>query len=353
MKTLYHVLLPLFAVSDGFHNDGSTSLYYSPTRESIYLPQNRNKMGLFERNVRSSPRRHYPAPFFIKNSHLYKSKPRLRYRYRKDKDYSGEDIPPSARMMECLNTIDPEDLPPNGDFFSNSMDEPVNRIFSEENDTDIEGYPYQVVVVFKSGRAMCGGAIIADKFVLTAAHCFVSLESKDYRVKAGISNLDEEGQQRQGVKVFKHEKYSKLFDYDIGILMVDEPFEFNKKVAKIKLPDSECFKEGDMVTIIGYGQYGTPNVDLFALEVPSTTREKCMKRKYGPQNIEITDRMICVDTPKGLDICYGDSGSPVAKDGYIIGVVSHGTVCDHGDPVIFTNVTYFLNWIYNIISKNE
>ncbi|XP_018336881.1 uncharacterized protein LOC108745240 [Agrilus planipennis] len=238
---------------------------------------------------------------------------------------------------------------------TNISNEPDNRIIGGER-VNIQKYPYQVAI-FQNEEFICGGAIIKDKFVLTAAHCFESsLDAKEYRVKAGITNLDEDGQSRNVVKIFQHEKYT-LSDYDIAIILVDNPFVFDKNVAKIRLPNDDiCLKIHDVVTITGYGTTdgvsGTLNQDLFSISLKLTSLERCAKRKLlTVENIAITNKQICTDSPVKQGTCHGDSGGPMVINGYIVGIVSWGSPCAIGDPDVFTNVTYFLKWIYNIILK--
>ncbi|XP_025829980.1 chymotrypsin-2-like [Agrilus planipennis] len=290
---------------------------------------------------------------FTETEHLYKYKPHsheLHNHYANDKDYSGEMHLPPRRKIDNFVSDDVD------------ADEPTNRIVGGEKVNNIEEYPFHVVMIGENDEhyRVCGGAIIADKFIITCAHCFVSIDAVDHHVKAGISNLLQKAQIREGAKVFKHKKYpGGYFENDIGLLKVKEPFKFSAKVGKIGLPHAAaCFIVGDIVTILGFGQTTVhpteiPNENLHVLKAPLTSRERCMERKIEFVGVEMTERVLCTDTPPGYGVCFGDSGGPMVIDGYVIGLVAHGSMCALGEPDIYTSVTFYLKWIHNILTNYQ
>ena len=65
--------------------------------------------------------------------------------------------------------------------------------------------------------------------------------------------------------------------------------------------------------------------------------------EYAPR--EIYESMICAGSA-GKDSCQGDSGGPLTQAGLLVGVVSWGEGCaDEGYPGVYTEVSYFLDWI--------
>ncbi|XP_025829982.1 brachyurin-like isoform X2 [Agrilus planipennis] len=230
----------------------------------------------------------------------------------------------------------------------------IERMIINGQKADIKDYPYQVILYYNN-YDKCGGSIIAEQFILTAAHCLQSDEASKYMVKAGVSNIDEDGQERKAVELFIHEDFS--FDepeFDIAIVQVDEPFEFSNAVRIIKLPnDDQSAKAGDIVTVTGFGLTHSPEApgnetgDLYFIDVPIASPKECSKHIKS-------DKMICIvsNTPPRKGTCYGDSGGPMMKDDYLVGIVSLGFGCDTGEPEYFTSVTYFLQWIRDIIPNN-
>src|ERR1700694_3040698 len=76
-------------------------------------------------------------------------------------------------------------------------------------DTTIKEHPWQVALISSDGALMCGGSIIADKWVLTAAHCFVrSTQAKNMRARAGTTDYRQDAGSSEIEKIVVHEKYN-------------------------------------------------------------------------------------------------------------------------------------------------
>ncbi|CAH2009725.1 unnamed protein product [Acanthoscelides obtectus] len=91
------------------------------------------------------------------------------------------------------------------------------------NETTIQKHPWIVSIQFL-GKHFCGGSIISNDTIVTAAHCVTELLVKSYRVVAGITNLnDSASSTKYSVKSFLiHSQYDLEIprDYDIAILKV-------------------------------------------------------------------------------------------------------------------------------------
>ena len=103
-----------------------------------------------------------------------------------------------------------------------------------------EDFPYQVSIGYKNGHHFCGGALISDLHVLTAAHCIVydfnitSLRS--IRVLVGSNRLGEglpyDIKRMSYHKDFSIEENEKLFNNDIAIIQVSRLIFFNSKLLQ-------------------------------------------------------------------------------------------------------------------------
>nr|AYV99595.1 venom polypeptide [Dolopus genitalis] len=225
-------------------------------------------------------------------------------------------------------------------------------------------FPYQVglkLTKFIKGlpfSAWCGGSLISNKVVLTAAHCL--LNSNGGMIYLGAHNRSKPTENgRAMVKVWKsnyilHENYDDfLHTDDIALIVLPQKVQLTDKIKVINMPQSSKFDVTGRIAIVsGWGRTGdrknsTTNILRFA-DQRIMPDDYCMK-PYGI----ILPSQICVDTSNGKSACQGDSGGPLAIEdskgsNTVVGLTSYGKVygCEKGYPVIFTRVSFYLNWIH-------
>jgi len=218
-------------------------------------------------------------------------------------------------------------------------------------------FPWQVSLRRKSDNFhFCGGSVLNENTVISAAHCTVIWDSTDQVViVAGEHNqaVDEGTEQTVNVaKLTVHEHYQdgKAFENDIALWSLAEPLVMNEYVAGVTLPLKEQASEGEC-TVTGWGTLSaggsTPDV-LMKVNVPVVSDGTC-KLEYP---FSIAESMLCAGE-QGKDSCQGDSGGPLIcynSDGskYLGGVVSWGRGCAGlWSPGVYTEVSYFVDWIRN------
>lgn len=217
--------------------------------------------------------------------------------------------------------------------------------------------PWMVSLQTKRGKHICGGCIISPTYVLTAAHCEVSLSGT--RVLVGITRLDQANHNKYVVKnMYRPPEYSDgRFPpmMDIMLLELTAPLNIDPN-SIVCLPEkteqpsltSECF-------VTGWGMTNATENELSPVlkqaSVSLISNEECVL--YW--NVDVNPINICTRKPGSS--CMGDSGGPLickSNDFYkIVGVVSWGSgKCDTGIPAVYTRVRPFLSWINEVMNSS-
>ncbi|XP_058268447.1 trypsin-1-like [Hemibagrus wyckioides] len=227
-------------------------------------------------------------------------------------------------------------------------------------------WPWQVSFQI-GGKHFCGGSLINENWVLSAAHCFQSVAASNVKVLLGLENIqgtNPNKQQRSASKIINHEGFneSNTLYNDIALVQLSSSVTFNNYVVPVCLTaTNSTFSSGTNVWITGFGRAGY-NVDLPSpqtlqeVQVQIVSNSDCAK-VYGA-NV-ILDYMICAGVPDGgKDSCQGDSGGPlVLKQNTTwvqAGIVSFGSGCGNpNSPSVYTRVSYFQDWINNNVNSNK
>ncbi|KAF5287280.1 hypothetical protein FQR65_LT02153 [Abscondita terminalis] len=218
-------------------------------------------------------------------------------------------------------------------------------------------YPYQVSIQSYKEH-FCGGSIISERVVLTAAHCMDKMSTSFLTISAGINDLKSVGAQQCAVKaIFMHQAYhSTRMVNDIAILLTYNPIKFNDKVNKIDIYKAHL-EGGKVCKATGWGALGfkgkSPTV-LQELTTTSLTIERCLEMQPpGSVNYIYDNVHLCVYKQNGSGLCSGDSGGPLTYDNQLVGIVSWGRNCAVGYPDIFTRVFGYLEWINMVLKVIE
>jgi len=220
-------------------------------------------------------------------------------------------------------------------------------------------YPWQVTLLFR-GQHMCGGTLISDRHVVTAAHCFQGplADRRQWLVGVGLTSLEHVTRNNvvRVAKVSVHERYvHEPPTNDIALLTLAQPLRINQGelVRTACLPQKGEDFEGQTCTITGWGSMyegGPATKHLQEVDLPVISNAQC-SNVLGAQ-AGIQKGVICAGVPQGgHDACQGDSGGPmVCKKGgvwQLAGIVSWGYGCAHRMvPGVYTRVSEYVDWIH-------
>ncbi|XP_053182903.1 trypsin-2-like [Scomber japonicus] len=205
--------------------------------------------------------------------------------------------------------------------------------------------PHQVSL--NSGYHFCGGSLVNENWVVSAAHCYksrvqVRLGEHHIRVNEGTEQFISSS------RVIRHPNYSSYnINNDIMLIKLSEPATLNQYVQPVALPTS-CAPAGTMCTVSGWGNTMSSTADgdkLQCLNIPILSHRDCDNSYPGM----ITDAMFCAGYLEGgKDSCQGDSGGPVVCNGQLQGVVSWGYGCAERDhPGVYAKVKLKYLFIIN------
>ncbi|EDW94705.1 serine protease 1 [Drosophila yakuba] len=234
-----------------------------------------------------------------------------------------------------------------------SLDGPGGRITNGEN-ARTDQFPYQVGLSLKIGSssAWCGGSLIGNEWVLTAAHCTDGVDSVEVYLGSTVRSSPKVKHHVTKSDIIIHADWnSRTLRNDISLIRIPH-VDYSSAIHNVELPKHESHYasyDGDEVIASGWGRTSDSTSAVAAhlqyAHMKVISNSECKRTYYST----IRDTNICVSTPAAVSTCNGDSGGPLvlASDKVQVGLTSFGSAagCEKEYPAVFTRVTSYLDWI--------
>ncbi|KAI9293833.1 trypsin-like serine protease [Neoconidiobolus thromboides FSU 785] len=250
---------------------------------------------------------------------------------------------------------------------SRSSDTPQARIIGGEKVSEPWKYPFMVSLK-KSNFHLCGGTLLNQNQVITAAHCTGTVDK--WTVTYGINDLTKkEGEEsysgvkvevRKVAKIVRHPDYNgDTDDNDVAVWTLDSPFKNFKPSIKLN-EDANIYNKKVLVLGWGFTAEGQDQATRFLNQAFITLfpQSQC-KDLYKNMKLRSYDskKHLCAGELTGAkDACQGDSGGPLilADTMELVGITSYGIGCGRKErPGIYTNLLEYSAFIKENLMNNN
>ncbi|KRT84993.1 Trypsin, partial [Oryctes borbonicus] len=210
-----------------------------------------------------------------------------------------------------------------------------------------------ILIQVGNNNFFCGGSLISNTFVLTAAHCVDGGNAVEVRLGAHEINSNTEPTQVRilaSAWVLHPQWDASLIRNDVALIQLSQPAPISENIRPVNLPtraEAGNTFAGAAGRISGWGLDSDSATAispvLREVQVNVISNLLCNIQFLGM----IQPTNICTSGAGGRGACSGDSGGPLVVDNRQAGIVSFGLAlgCEIGWPSAFARVTSFLDWI--------
>lgn len=222
-------------------------------------------------------------------------------------------------------------------------------------------FPYQaaLIITLPTEQSFCGGSLISNNFILTAAHCLDTATMAT--VILGAHDVSQSTENSRSIQLIMprnfitHAGYnSTQYQNDIALIHLNSPVTVNNFIQILQLPrlaQVDTTFTGSSAVVSGWGRY-LDTVDLLSDVLRYVNLSVLDNSGCSPFfGTAITPMKVCTSGANRVGPCGGDSGGPVVieENGQKVQIAlvsfSVGFGCQLGWPTVHTRVSRYLDWI--------
>lgn len=221
-------------------------------------------------------------------------------------------------------------------------------------------HPWAVNILYNSSKGLvqyCGGTLLENGWVLTAAHC---LETNARKLEFSVYLAEKLGRKSfRSLITLKNNKYSggSIPSFDVGLVKINISTQNMKHTVPACIP-SDSNIEGRKAKLFGWGlqheEYwnSTSSKSMKEISVKIIKNSECFFARNQFARFE-EDNMVCAgQIQSGVDACKGDSGGGLMVGRSVVGVVSWGLGCGRTNrPTVYSRVSASYSWIQTIVNS--
>ncbi|XP_064113575.1 uncharacterized protein LOC135220233 [Macrobrachium nipponense] len=278
----------------------------------------------------------------------------------------SQSIPRSGVPSSCGKPI--------GQGIAAHQSTPYNADLANAGLTREGQYPWHVAVLTVNREYLCGGTIVADRHVITVAHCVDAYTAQALRVRVGDYDLtsNTESQPSYDVELSSivfHPNYTKpTLKSDLAVLVLKFSVLSLPNVARVCFPGEGATSDKQECYVPGWGsvtpaRQGSPRITNFhpvlkdsglVLVGPDRCEQQLRKVKSLGVFFKLLPGVTCAKGLHQRDSCHGDGGSglvcrTVAGEFVLQGLISWSAGCDRGLPTALVDVGFYGDFILNVI----
>ncbi|XP_058449065.1 serine protease grass-like [Malaya genurostris] len=280
-------------------------------------------------------------------------------------------------------------LPGKADLLPKECGQSVNDRIAFGNATQVFAFPWMALLQYNQNGELidgCGGSLINNRYVLTAAHCIKTRSTiRLVQVRLGEHTRNQDidcniYRDNNGVEIERdcadpvedyqvesfeiHPDYNRpKYSNDIGLIRLDRSVTMKYHIRPICLPVTPQLrsKQFERYIVTGWGttENQTGSQALLQATVPRVNNDECQQKMLQNRlNVQLSDKQLCAGGSDKVDTCRGDSGGPLVFSTDFngprfiqFGVVSAGVdSCGKKSiPGIYCRVGSYMDWILNTI----